>query len=346
MRIPTKHISKIKIIIFIFLLFKIQSISAQSKKEQIRTLNAKIDSLNNLLDNERVTNITKQQELNSLIKFKNLKIDSLYIQIKESLNKVNANSIEIGDLMIKIRNQSDSLNVINSELIKTKELIMTNGNLININSRQYESVNTEAVKEKISKSVKPLPTIKIGQQEWMTYDLNTILYNNGEPISEAITAEKWEEYGLKQIGCYRKQSNGTYVYNGFAVNDVRGIIPPGFTLPSYAQFNQLIKFLGGGHYAYGNATKSLATYPIKFGDIETIKIIPNGNSKFNAKKGGYVYGHGTLDNEDLACNYWWTSSSEETNIIVVDIGYCSQDLGGGKGSYPKTFGFAVRALKK
>lgn len=71
MRIATKHISKIKIIIFIFLLFKIQSISAQSKNEQIRTLNAKIDSLSNLLDNERITNITKQQELNSLIKFKN-----------------------------------------------------------------------------------------------------------------------------------------------------------------------------------------------------------------------------------------------------------------------------------
>lgn len=33
-------------------------------------------------------------------------------------------------------------------------------------------------------------------------------------------------------------------------------------------------------------------------------------------------------------------------MIVVDIGWCSQDLGGGKGAYPKSFGFAVRSLKK
>jgi hypothetical protein len=57
-----------------------------------------------------------------------------------------------------------------------------------------------------------------------------------------------------------------------------------------------------------------------------------------------VYEHGSESGGN--CSYWWTASSEGANTIVVDIGWCSQDSGGGKGSYPKAFGFAVRAIKK
>lgn len=40
------------------------------------------------------------------------------------------------------------------------------------------------------------------------------------------------------------------------------------------------------------------------------------------------------------------STTERGNSIVFDCGYCSQDLGGGKGSYPLSFGSALRAFKK
>ena len=196
-------------------------------------------------------------------------------------------------------------------------------------------------------------SIKIGQQEWMTDDINSSVYNNGDPINEAKSDKQWKDYGNKKIGCYRKLSNGTYVYNAFAVNDNRGIIPSGFILPTYDQFNQLLKFLGGGDAQSGKATKSMATYPIyiedwvgdqETGGLEEVEIKTNGNSKFNAKKGGFVYDFGTTGEGN--CSYWWTASSEGINMIVVDIGYCSQDLGGGKSSYAKTYGFAVRGIKK
>ena len=201
--------------------------------------------------------------------------------------------------------------------------------------------------------LKSIQTIKIGQQEWMANDINTVVYNNGDSINEAKSEKQWKEYGTKKLGCYRKLSNGTYVYNGYAVNDERGIMPYGFILPTNNQFNQLIKFLGGGDSRSGKATKTIATYPIHIedwvgdqetGGLESVEIKTNGNSGFNAKKGGFVYEHGSVNEGE--CSYWWTASSEEKNIIVVDIGYCSQDLGGGKGSYAKTYGFAVRGLKK
>ena len=199
-----------------------------------------------------------------------------------------------------------------------------------------------------------VPIIKIGQQEWMTEDINVTSYNNGDPISEAKNEKQWKDYSNKKLGCYRKLTNGTYVYNGFAVVDGRGIVPIGFAIPTYNQFNKLITFVGGGDSQSGKATKSLATYSIyiedwvgdqETGGLEYVEIKTNGNSGFKAKKGGFVYDHGAVGNEGN-CSYWWTSSYEGQDKIVVDIGYCSQDLGGGKGIYPSTYGFAIRAIKK
>lgn len=223
---------------------------------------------------------------------------------------------------------------------------------INIIVNENDSI-TKIDTNIISSPLEAVPTIKIGQQEWMTEDINVTTYNNGDLINEAKTEKKWKENGNKKLGCYRKLSNGTYVYNGFAVNDVRGIMPLGFILPTYVQYNQLIKFLGGGDAQTGIATKSMATYPLYYeewvgdqetGGLEGFKIRANGNSKFNAKKGGFVYDFGATTEGN--CSYWWTSSTEGKDKIVVDMGYCSQDLGGGKGVYPSSYGFAVRAIKK
>jgi len=198
-----------------------------------------------------------------------------------------------------------------------------------------------------------LSSIKIGQQEWMTEDINATVFNNGDPIYEAINEKQWLDYGNKKQGCYRKLMNGTYVYNGYVIKDERGIIPSGFILPSYDQFNQLIKYLGAGDSQSGKATKSLATYSIyiddwvgdqETGGLEGVEIKTNGNSGFKANEGGFVYDFGQASEGN--CSYWWTSSSEGQDKIVVDIGYCSQDLGGGKGIYPSTYGFAIRAIKQ
>ena len=208
----------------------------------------------------------------------------------------------------------------------------------------------ENITLKYSLEGKAYNTVKIGNQEWMAEDLKTTVYNNGDGIYEAKSEIQWKEYSNKKMGCYRKLNNSTYVYNGFAITDKRGIIPTSYCLPKYQDFKILMKFLGDGDSQSGKATKSLATYSIYIedfinGSLETVEIKTNGTSRYNAKKGGYVYNNGSLGNEGN-CSYWWTDSLEGNELMVVDIGYCSQDLGGGKGSYPLTFGFAVRAIKK
>ena len=198
-------------------------------------------------------------------------------------------------------------------------------------------------------------SIKIGQQEWMTEDINTTVYNNGDLIYEANNEKQWLDYGTKKQGCYRKLMNGTYVYNGYVIKDKRGIIPSGFILPSYDQFNQLIKYLGAGDSQSGEATKSMVSYPIyieewvgdlESGGLEGVEIKTNENSGFKANEGGFVYDFGQASEGN--CSYWWTSSSEGANTIVVDIGYCSQDPANWKknGSSSLDCGYAIRAIKQ
>jgi uncharacterized protein (TIGR02145 family) len=192
----------------------------------------------------------------------------------------------------------------------------------------------------------------------MAEDIKVIKYNNGDSIFQAKSEEEWNYFGNKQKGCFYKLTNGTILFNGYALNDPRGIFPAGYRLPSYSDFVKLFEYLGGGNSMNGTSTLSLATYPIYLeewvgdqnaGGLEMVEIVPNGISGFNAEMGGFIYdnGYGSmgLSAEASNCSYWWTSSFENGQRIGVDIGYCSQDLGGGKANYPLAFGLAVRAIK-
>ncbi|MFM9005066.1 MAG: hypothetical protein ACKOSR_06145, partial [Flavobacteriales bacterium] len=81
------------------------------------------------------------------------------------------------------------------------------------------------------------------------------------------------------------------------------------------------------------------------GDFRTMTIKGQGTGGFNAREGGFVYDHGETGGEG-SCTYWWTSTLNESDFTVFDIGYCSQDLGGGMGNYSASYGFSVRGIKK
>jgi len=341
-----------KTIVFILTLALVKFSFAQNKKKQIKILNNRVDSLKIAFQNE---NSIKNNEINKLVNTtKDLELQKANLQNNGAVLNATISDLKRNNSLLK-----DSLNSSLNNIIK----------LDSDNKRAFQKISELKAKldsvNKLYEKLTKVSTVKIGTQEWMTEDIKTTVYNNGDPIYEAKQEEQWVECANKKIGCYRKLSNGTLVYNGFAVNDERGILPIGFELPTYSQFAQLIKFLGGGESQMGKATKSLATYPIIIpgNDFQKdVNLKTNGSSGFKAKAGGFVYESGGLDNNMWEtnfcnCSYWWTASNEVSsyeeadvviagNIVVVDIGYCSQDLGGGKGLYPPTFGFAVRGIKK
>jgi uncharacterized protein (TIGR02145 family) len=105
--------------------------------------------------------------------------------------------------------------------------------------------------------------VTIGQQVWMTHNLDVAHFRNGDSIFHAKSVEEWEEAGRKGMPawCYYNNdpANGPAygkLYNWFAVNDPRGLAPEGWHVPNASEWYQLVDFLGGRNGAVGLQLKS------------------------------------------------------------------------------------------
>ncbi len=111
-------------------------------------------------------------------------------------------------------------------------------------------------KSKIQKdtSVK-IPVISIGKQSWMTMNLSTDTFLNGDKIFQAATEKEWMNAGAKKSPAWCYPANNELLgkkygklYNWFAVSDPRGICPPGMKIPGKADIENLLDHLDiSGH---------------------------------------------------------------------------------------------------
>ena len=90
--------------------------------------------------------------------------------------------------------------------------------------------------------------VVIGKQVWMQENLRTSTYRNGDTILHAPKNADWSSL-QKGAWCMIENSDTQCeiygkLYNWYAVNDSRGIAPEGFHIPSDAEWDQLVKFLG------------------------------------------------------------------------------------------------------
>jgi hypothetical protein len=85
-------------------------------------------------------------------------------------------------------------------------------------------------------------TAKIGSLEWMSSNLNTNKFQNGDEIYEAKNSEDWINAGNqhKPAWCYYnndvKNEHLGKIYNWYAVNDKRGLAPKGWHIPSRVEW--------------------------------------------------------------------------------------------------------------
>ena len=107
-------------------------------------------------------------------------------------------------------------------------------------------------KANVAQEVNSFEEVTIGNQIWMTKNLNVDKFRNGDPILEAKTDEEWQKAGEKKqpAWCYydNDPKNGEQygkLYNWYAVNDPRGLAPEGYHVPTDAEWTQLSDYLGG-----------------------------------------------------------------------------------------------------
>lgn len=94
-------------------------------------------------------------------------------------------------------------------------------------------------------------TVKIGNQIWMAENLRTEKFRNGDPLPEAKRHDEWEKAAQKESPAFcnyenNKENDLVYgkLYNGYVLNDKRGIAPEGWHIPTKEEWEILIKYLG------------------------------------------------------------------------------------------------------
>src|SRR6478736_3339709 len=96
----------------------------------------------------------------------------------------------------------------------------------------------------ISESV---PAIKIGEQIWMSTNLDVSTFANGDLIPEAKTREEWNSASDNHLPAWCYYNNDTAIgnkygklYNWYAAADRRGLAPKGWHIPSDLEWKKLL----------------------------------------------------------------------------------------------------------
>ncbi len=181
----------------------------------------------------------------------------------------------------------------------------------------------------------------IGNQVWMSRNLDVDRFRNGDPIPEAKTYEEWKKAGQngQPAWCYHNNNpdNGDRygkLYNWFAVNDPRGLAPEGWKIPSDEDWTRLTDFLGG---------ESVAGKKMKSTEFWADSGNGTNESGFSGLPGGARSKSGTFYSIGKF-GFWWSSTESFTDLAWFRYLYYNDGYVTSYYNY-KSNGFSVRCLR-
>jgi uncharacterized protein (TIGR02145 family) len=236
-----------------------------------------------------------------------------------------------------------------------------------------------SITQKILSEIKPqYESVRIGNQEWITRNLDVDRFRNGDLVPHIESDKEWEEAGEngQPAWCYY-DNDPEYgkdygkLYNWYAVNDPRGLAPEGWHIPTDEEWTILEEFLGkdiAGHklksvegweewYDKSDFNESHVYY-----DVINIWEYPgnersgNGDnsSGFNCLQTGYRDEVGAFVNCRLVdfkpityssgiAHFWSDTTFKNESVFLRSLFNDSCSLS--RPSYPKKYGFPTRCLK-
>jgi uncharacterized protein (TIGR02145 family) len=187
--------------------------------------------------------------------------------------------------------------------------------------------------------------VTIGTQVWMAENLKVTHYRNGDPIPNVTDNTEWT--GLSN-GAYCNYDNdpgnlATYgcLYNWYAVNDSCGIAPAGWHVPTDAEWQTLVYYLGGSSYA-GGKMKTTGTIEAGTGLWYSPNTGATNESSFSALPGGLCH-RGYFFHLGHAAYFW--SSTEYYSYYAWYRGLSRGYSGVYRYYYHKQNGFSVRCVR-
>ncbi len=187
------------------------------------------------------------------------------------------------------------------------------------------------------------PEVIIGTQRWTRTNLNVTQYRNGDPIPQVTDPVAWSNLTTGAWCHYNNDpaNDAIYgkMYNGYAVNDSRGLAPNGFHVPTEAEWITLSNYLGGASNSAGGKLKEAGT---------THWNSPNtgatNESCFTGLPGGYRFGSGAFSDIGNRGMFWTSTagslaSSNWTYYLYYDVPYVLN------ANYQRNVGLSVRLIR-
>lgn len=238
--------------------------------------------------------------------------------------------------------------------------------LINEVDTVLNKINAE--NERVSKM--PFSVI-IGSQEWTTRNLETVHFCNGDPIKEALNKEDWELAAQSETPAWCYYENNTNngqkygkLYNWYAVNDIRGLAPEGWHIPTLKELELLSNFLGDdcnerlkGGEDWKPDNEMADFFQLDIEDMDEPKNLEEDSFQtshfnetgFTALPGG---ARGSFGNRFFAMGdsaYWWTATpvdeeglEDQAYFILLYAHNISLQIGGFS---DKKAGYSVRCIR-
>jgi uncharacterized protein (TIGR02145 family) len=187
-------------------------------------------------------------------------------------------------------------------------------------------------------------TVKIGTQIWMSENLKTSRYRNGDVIPVVTDNTAWSGLTTGARSWYNNDSTlyeypyGN-LYNWYAASDNRNICPSGWHVPSDSEWTVLTDYLGGS--VAGGKMKSAGT-----AYWNSPNTGATNESGFSVLPGGYRNSDGSFD--DVSYNaFFWSATENDADFsralnrsLSLNHGYARRSFGNFK-----SFGASVRCLK-
>lgn len=189
-------------------------------------------------------------------------------------------------------------------------------------------------------------TVVIGDQVWMSENLRSTKYCNGEPITLVTNGTSWatatgEAYTVYNYDPLLDSIYGK-IYNWYAAADPRNVCPCGWHVPSDAEFTALTDFLGSESVA-GGKMKSLGTLAGGDGLWTIANFEATNESGFTGLPGGGRLSNGSYTGMNTYAWFWISTENTATTSWRRDL----ENLSGGvlRNNVNKKAGCSIRCIQ-
>lgn len=156
--------------------------------------------------------------------------------------------------------------------------------------------------------------IIIGDTQWSTNDLDSKYFSNGDEIPYISDINTWKNLQTPAWTYYENDSikyGDKKLYNWYAVNDIRGICPKDWKIPSMEDWQNLIAANGG---------EKMAAKKLK-GEIGWSEEYQQENFKnnFNIYPSGNRKNTGIYNGWSISAPFWTSDSLDMINAWAVYV---------------------------